>query len=70
MPTRHQPRTPLIRVVRNSADSSSDYYLPRTTAEELGLGFVSVYANERTAYDPTGRYVHLRITRHPHDTSR
>lgn len=50
-----------VRVVRNSADSSLDYFVARETAKTLGMPMVQVYANELTYYDPKGEYLKHRV---------
>jgi hypothetical protein len=63
MPPRQTPTRDLIRVVRNSADATRDYFIPRSLAQELNLPTIEVYANTDSVYDPEGRYLHLRSFR-------
>jgi len=51
----------LIRVVRDSANANKDYWISRDKAKELNLPYVNVYNNEVSAYDPEGKYFHLRF---------
>jgi hypothetical protein len=52
-----------VRVIVDSAESSQDYWITKQLADTMKfeLPTISVYANERTFYDPDKRYFHMRI---------